>query len=380
MNLIPTLLPILSEGAITPGGFYFNAVGSTYGAQSDWVVALINWVSILCTVGIVLTMIYFVIRYRQKDRNAVPHGPTHNTALELVWSIGPSIFLAIIFIIGFRDFMHMTETPSDTKLTVKVIAHKWAWQFQYDNGYINDTEVVVPGNTKVKYVITSQDVIHSFSVTEFRMKKDAVPGRQNDMWAEAIYDPTDRMHTFTRTLIDPSERDADGKPKKIDFKVNIYHIYCQEYCGDNHSRMLGRVVVVDPAKFDLFMKLTNNIRRDAPKDVGKKIYEANCMSCHSVDGSPLIGPSWQGLWGKEESIAGVGKVKVDYDYVRESIHDPAAKIVAGFEGKNMPPFALSDDQIDAVIEYMKTLKPAVEDKARAWSDIDTDRDARKKGK
>ncbi len=379
MNPFPTLLPILAEG-ITPGGFYFNAVGSTYGAQADWVVALINWVSIICTVGIVLTMLYFVIRYRQKDRNAVPHGPTHNTALEMVWSIGPSIFLAIIFIIGLRDFMHMTETPSDTKLTVKVMAKKWSWQFEYENGYVNDGEVIVPGNTKVKYLITSSDVLHSFGVTEFRMKKDAVPGRQNEMWAEAIYDPTNKMHTFKRTLTDPADRDADGKPKEHTFDVNIYHIYCQEFCGQDHSRMTGRVVVVDPKDFDKFMKLTNNIRRDTPKDVGEKIYIANCASCHSADGSPAMGPSWQGLWGKEEEMVGGGKVKVDFDYLKESVQQPAAKVVKGYEGKIMPSFNLSDDQYDALVEYMKTLKPAAEDKPRDWEAIDADRAARQKAK
>lgn len=380
MNPIPTLLPILAQG-ITPGGFFFNSVGSTYGANADWIVALINWVSILCTIGIVAAMIYFVVRYRQTDRNAVPHGPTHNTALELTWSVGPSIFLAIIFILGFRDYMHMTETPSDTKVTIKVLAQKWSWKFQYENGYVNDTEVILPGNTNVKFLITSKDVIHSFSSPQFRMKKDAVPGRQNEMWVNAIYDPSDANSTFERTLVDPSERDADGKPVAQKFKVNVFDVFCQEYCGKDHSRMLGRVVVVDPKDYEKFMKLTNNIRRDPPALVGEKIYQANCKSCHSVDGSLSTGPSWLGVWGKDEHIAGIaGTVKVDYDYVRESIATPSAKIVDGFQGKSMPAFTLSDDQVDAVIEYMKTLKPAVESKGLGWEDIDAQRDARKKGK
>lgn len=377
MNLIPTLLSALpttlAEG-ITPGGFFFNAGGSTYAANADRMVAITNWVNIICVVGIVATMVIFAVVFRQKNRNDAPRGSTHNTALELTWSIGPSIFLAFIFIVGFRDYMHMTETPTDTKVTVKVIAQKWSWKFQYENGYVNDEELIVPGGEPIKLHITSKDVIHSFFVPQFRMKKDAVPGRQNEMWFNAIYDPTDKQHTFTRTLKDPAAR------TEINFKVNIYDVFCAEYCGKNHSQMRGRVVVVDPKDYAIFMKLTNNIRRDPPALVGQKIYKANCASCHSVDGAPGTGPSWQGVWGKDEHIAGIsGTVKVDYDYVRESIHTPAAKIVDGFQGRNMPAFTLTDDQVDAVIEYMKTLKPAdANAKPLDWDGIDKQRDALKK--
>lgn len=387
MNPIPTLLPTLKPvlADLASGGFFFNARGSTVAGDTDAITSMINWVSIVCTVAIVATMVFFVIKYRQKDRNDVPHGPTHNTALELTWSIGPSIFLALIFILGFKQYVHQTETPSTAKTTVKVIAQKWSWKFQYENGYVNDREIIVPGDNEgkqpVRILITSKDVIHSFFCPQFRLKKDAVPGRQNEMWVSPIYDPTDPVHTFKRTLKDPANRDENGQPKEETFVVNQYFIDCAQYCGQDHSRMTGTVVVVDPKDFEKFMKLTNNIRRDPPALVGEKIYKASCASCHSVDGGVAMGPTWQGLWGKEENIVGAGKVKVDHAYIAESIRRPAAKIVAGFEGRNMPSFdSLSDDQVDAIIEYMKTLKPAQADKPLGWEDIDAARDASKKAK
>lgn len=375
MNLIPTLLSALpstlAEGT-TPGGLWFNTGASSFAAGSDRLNAQIQWVSIACVAGIVMAMVVFAVIFRQKNRNETPHGSTHNTALELTWSVGPSIFLAFIFIVGFKDYMMMTETPTGSKATIKVIAQKWAWKFQYENGYVNDEEIIVPGGQDIKLVITAKDVIHSFFVPQFRMKKDAVPGRQNEMWFNATYDPSDPVHTFTRTLKNPAER------SEVSFKVNVYDVHCAQYCGKSHSLMLGRVVVVDPKDYDKFMKLTNNIRRDQPALVGEKIYRANCASCHSADGAPGTGPSWQGLWGKDENIAGGTKAKVDHEYIRESIMVPGAKIVEGFQGRNMPAFSLTDDQVDAVIEYMKTLKPVAQDKPLDWDAIDRQRDELKK--
>lgn len=378
MNLIPTLLPLLAESA-SSGGFFFPTRGSTIAGDTDFITSMINWVSILCTAIIVAVMVFFVVKYRQKDRNAVPHGPTHNTALELTWSIGPSIFLAIIFVLGFNQYMRQVETPTTAKTTVKVIAQKWSWKFQYENGYINDNEIILPGDNDGKQpsriLITSKDVIHSFFCPQFRLKKDAVPGRQNEMWVSPIYNDKDPVHTFTRTLKDPSAPRENGKVKEETFVVNQYFVDCAQYCGQSHSRMTGMVVVVKPEDFEKFMKLTNNIRRDPPHIVGEKIFKASCASCHSADGTVAVGPTWQGLWGKTEDT-NAGQVKVDHAYIAESIKTPAAKIVKGFEGKSMPAFdSLSDDQIDAVIEYMKTLKPApsADAKLLGWEGIDASR-------
>ena len=246
--------------------FSLAASTPTYAANTDTTVGIIRFISIFLTttlcaapfaVAAIVAFIVIAIRRRREENNDTFSNAPQKSRFNLIWLVvGVLVLLLLIsatsvFVIGFNDYRKMTETPTKATATIKVIAHKWAWQFQYENGYVNDGEIIVPGGENVHVLITSKDVIHSFFVPQFRMKKDAVPGRQNEMWLNALYDPTDPVHAVARTLKDPATQ------QEIHFKVNVFDVFCAQYCGQNHSHMVGHVVVVDPKEYEAFMKLTN---------------------------------------------------------------------------------------------------------------------------
>jgi cytochrome c oxidase subunit 2 len=175
--------------------------------------------------------------------------------------------------------------------------------------------------------MTSEDVVHSFYVPNFRVKKDVIPNR------------------FTRVTFLPD-------------KVGNYQIFCAEFCGDGHSQMLGSIRVVTKEDYEKWQKEQNS-GADLPLDqLGEKVYNSKgCSTCHSIDGSPKTGPSWKGIWGQTHKLEGGASVKVDENYIKESVLDPKAKIVAGFQPV-MPTFSglLSEREINGIIEYIKKLK------------------------
>ena len=212
-----------------------------------------------------------------------------------------------------------------------VTAQKWSWQFTYPNGY-TDENLHVPVDRPIRLVMQSQDVIHSLYVPAFRIKRDVVPGRYNKAWFEATV---------------PGE----------------YQIFCAEYCGTGHSDMLAKAIVHRPGEFESWLrKASDFLSTMTPEEGGRKLYKIHgCGQCHSTDGSPLTGPTFQGIFGHQVSLAGGGTVKVDENYIRESILNPAAKVVAGFEPV-MPTFQgrLEDKEITAVIQYINSLSEAPE--------------------
>jgi len=176
-------------------------------------------------------------------------------------------------------------------------------------------------------VMTSEDVIHSFYVPAFRIKRDVVPGRYSKVWFRAT-------------------------------KVGEYQVFCAEYCGTGHSDMLAQVVVHEPGGFERWMdEVGNMFKTMTPVQVGERLYRLRgCAQCHTIDGKASVGPTFQGVFGHEQALKGGGSALIDENYVRESILEPQAKIAAGFEPV-MPTFKgkLSDREISAIIEYLKTL-------------------------
>ncbi len=323
---------------------------STLAADVDYLYNFIYWVSVVSFVLITGFMVFYVVKYRRRPGvKSVPTG--HNTVLEIAWTFSPLILLAYLFHAGFQGFMHGAVAPVDA-LEIRVRGMQWNWEFEYPNGTVVMNELQVPVNRPVKLIMSSADVLHSFFVPEFRIKRDVVPGMYTSLWFEATHTtPEDRPIT----------------------------VFCAEYCGapvgigdgtvetgrnSNHSTMLATLKVVPNDQFERF--LLEGPPPD-PECVGKpneaacwgeKLYTKNgCNACHSTQ--PNVNqpaPSWATLWGAQRTFVDGGTVTADENYIAESIRSPQAHIVQGYAGINMPPFRLPDRQVDAIIAYMRSLR------------------------
>ena len=301
------------------------APGSTVAGEVDWLFYLLLWISLGFFALIVGLMLLFLIRYRRRKGRQAEPSPSHNMALELTWSVIPLILVIVIFYIGFQSFINMVTPPANA-YEIYVTGQKWNWLFEYPNGYI-DGNLHVPVSTPVKLILTSEDVIHSLFIPAFRVKKDAVPGRYNKTWFEAIQ---------------PGE----------------YVVLCAEYCGTSHSDMIATCIVHETGEFEKWLEDASNfLDRVSPAEGGRILYKGRgCAQCHSVDGTAGIGPSFKGIFGKSHVLRDGDSVIADENYIRESILEPQAKIVAGYEPV-MPTYQgrLKDREVTAIIEYIKTL-------------------------
>ena len=310
---------------LTDGTFWMPVQGSTTSGGVDFVFYFIFWISALFFALIVGITVLFLVRFRSRPGHEAEPSPTHHTGLELLWSVVPSILVLMMFWFGFQSFMDQYNPPANA-YDVNVTAAKWYWEFQYPNGYI-DKDLHVPVDTDVRLVMTSQDVIHSFFVPAFRVKKDVVPGRYNKAWFRAT-------------------------------EPGNYTVFCTEYCGTGHSDMLANVIVHPPGEFEKWLdEAANFLDKLPPAEAGELLYQQRgCTQCHSIDGVSGVGPTFKGLWMREEQMADGETIVADENYIRESIVNPQARIVAGYDGV-MPTYAgrLKDKEITMIIEYIKTL-------------------------
>jgi cytochrome c oxidase subunit 2 len=306
--------------------FWLPKQCSTVSDSVDELFYLIFWITTVFTVGIVMAMIWFAIKYRaRKGAEHTGESAGHSTALELTWTIIPTIIVLVIFFRGFRTFLDMAVEPPNA-YEVQVSARKWAWSFTYPNGFVSD-ELHVPKGTPVRLIQSSEDVIHSLFVPQFRIKRDVVPGRYNRQWFNATQSGT-------------------------------FDIYCAEYCGKGHSRMLTKVIVHE-TQADFQAWLEKGDMDVPPVELGKLLYEKRgCVQCHSLDGSAKSGggPSWKDLYGTNRTLADGRTRLADENYISDSILDPAKDIAVGGTG-TMPSFRgqLKPHQINALIAFMKTL-------------------------
>lgn len=299
---------------------------SSYSGSIDALFYFIFWLCVVLFALIFCWMVLFVVRYRKRDGYvANKPSPHHSTALELTWTIIPTIVVLGIFYAGFTLLLDMS-TPPKNAYEIQVVSKKWRWNFVYPNGHVDDN-LHVPVDRPVRLVLQSDDVIHSLFIPAFRIKKDAVPGRFTKTW-------------FTAT--------SKGE----------FNLFCAEYCGQKHSVMKAMVVVHDDAEFNGWLADAANILKKLPPAVaGKKLFnQRGCAQCHTVDGARSTGPTLKDIFGKEEILVGGGKILVDEDYIRESILEPGKKIVGSF-GNLMPTYKgqLSDSQITALIIYFKSI-------------------------
>lgn len=307
------------------GSFWLPPQASTTAPEVDWIFHLVAVISLFFFILIVGLMLLFVIRYRRREGVEAQKTATHNTALEVTWSGVPIILSIVIFVFGFKSFMNMTVTPANS-YQINVMAQKWKWLFEYPNGHI-DEDLHVPVGQPVELTMTSQDVIHGFYIPAFRVQRDVVPGRYNKTWFQATM---------------PGE----------------YRLYCAQYCGTSHSEMRALVVVHPPGEFEKWLQQASDLFKHlSPVQVGERLYKLRCSSCHTVDGSARIGPSWKGLMGRKVEFTDGSTEVADENYIRHFVLEPNFKIIKGYEPV-MPTFKgqLTDREIGAIIDYIKTLK------------------------
>lgn len=308
---------------------------STIAAEIDWVYYVLFWGSVVTFVLITATMFAFIWRYRYRGQPRRLEELGNHTKLELFWTFSPLIFLALLFHWGFQSYVRAAVPPPNT-IDIRVRGMQWNWEFEYPNGMVQLNELVVPVHKPVRLVMSSSDVIHSFFIPSFRLKKDVVPGMYTTLWFEAT-------------------------------QVGDQQVFCSEYCGApeakdgnlGHSNMLATIHVVQQAQFDEFLAKGPAIPADlTPAQWGEQLYAKNqCNTCHAVDGVAVQpAPNFKGLWGRKERFTDGSEVTADENYIRQSILQPQSKIVAGYTNVVMPMYRLPDRQIDALIAYMQTLK------------------------
>lgn len=303
---------------------YLPVKGSTIAGEVDAVFNFILICSIISFVILMGGMAYFIVKYRRRSDSDKTAYITHDHRLEALWSGIPFILFMIIFAWGYYVYHKMRQFPEDA-LNVSVIGKKWAWSIAYEDGTKLVNELVVPAGKPVILNMTSEDVIHSFYVPSFRIKQDAVPGKRSRL-------------QFTA----PNPGD--------------YNIFCAEYCGTKHSTMIGMVKVLPPKEFEAWQKEQQNVGSLTVAQLGERVYKNQaCFTCHSVDGTRVVGPTFKGLFGKTHNVGGA-PVVADEAYIRESILNPMAKIVDGYP-PSMPTYQgrITEEEINQLIEYIKTL-------------------------
>jgi cytochrome c oxidase subunit 2 len=307
--------------------FWLPEKASTFATTVDPAFELYYWISLFFFVLICGLIVIFMVKYaRKRPEQLATAQITHNLPLELSWTLIPLFIAIALFFIGMKGYLHMRVAPADS-MQVNVKGQKWSWSFEYPSGAVNDT-LVVPVDVPVKLVMTSRDVLHSFFIAAFRTKADVLPNRYHALWFQAT-------------------------------KTGIFPVQCTQYCGTNHSYMLTAVKVVSREAYDEWLATASDPGKGkTPEQFGALLYQKRgCSACHTTDGTKGVGPSWKGLFGKMENCGAGGMVKVDEDYIRESMMNPTAKVVMGFQPV-MPTFqgVLSDREIAAIISYIKTLK------------------------
>ncbi|MCC6522395.1 MAG: cytochrome c oxidase subunit II [Polyangiaceae bacterium] len=290
----------------------------------DSIFMLILGITTAFFVIIVVAATYFTIRYRARKWTAPQPSPSHHLKLELVWSIIPTILLVAIFGVSTKAWLASADAgTTEAATTVYVTGQQWKWQFEYQGGKRSD-ELHLLLNEPVDLVLSSPDVLHSFYVPAFRIKQDVVPGR------------------FTRMHVTPTE-------------AGNFPIFCAEYCGNDHSIMQTQVVIhADQASYDAWKN--EKIDESIPLvKVGELLFQKNCQSCHSLDGTRKVGPTFKGLWGSTQTMEGGEAVTVDENFVRESIVEPKKRIVQGYPPA-MPPQSLGEREMQGIIEYIRSVK------------------------
>ncbi|HZS37040.1 MAG TPA: cytochrome c oxidase subunit II [Polyangia bacterium] len=298
--------------------------------------------------GVGITAVYFTIRYRRREQST-PHRERPLTTPLWAEALIVSGIFGLFFtwwVIGYMQYLRMRVPPENT-YDVYVTAKQWMWKFSYAEGQHTIAQLYVPAGRPVKLIMTSRDVIHSFYVPDFRVKQDVIPGRYTTVW-------------FTVN------------------KPGTHLIECAEYCGTSHSMMRAQVIALDETDFGRWLASaplepeTPAPPREQPAVVGnlgpsammslerlgvEVAAQEGCLRCHTLDGSPHIGPTWAGLYKGKVPLQGGGSAFADESYLTESMMDPLAKIHAGYQPV-MPSYLgrLRPGETAAILALIKSLR------------------------
>lgn len=275
---------------------------------------------IVLLLGITVVMVWFSIRYHRSRAPEPTSQSDGNIWLEIIWTVLPIVLVLAMFWYGWSGYLALRNVPKGA-MEVTATARMWSWSFAYPNGKTSP-RLYVPVGKPVKVELVSKDVIHGFYLPAFRVKRDVVPGMNNYAWFVAD-------------------------------KPGSYDLFCSQYCGTGHSAMISTVEALPEAQFTAWMK------QEKGEHPGKKLLEVHgCLGCHSLDGTPKIGPSLKGIWGRKEIVLTNGaerSITVDEPYLRRSLLEPNADIVKGFQPV-MPPFALKEDEIKTIVDFFKEVE------------------------
>uniref|UniRef100_UPI00263263E2 cytochrome c oxidase subunit II n=1 Tax=uncultured Chloroflexus sp. TaxID=214040 RepID=UPI00263263E2 len=319
----------------------FPDQASTFASQVDQLYFFLVALSLIFAGVLPFVILYLIVRYHRSQKVDRSNPVDSNLKLELTWTLIPLALVMLVFFWGAFLYVQMRTSPART-LDIYVIGKQWMWHVQHPNGKRENNELHVPIGQPVKLIMTSQDVIHSFYIPAFRVKQDVLPGRYTVMWFEAT-------------------------------KPGEYHLFCAEYCGTEHSLMIGRVVALPLADYERWLATPGLVvLPDGTIDTGKPVVapassgdpmaaaggqlfaSLGCVSCHPAGGG--VGPSLHGLFGTTRPLADGSTVAVDENYLRESILNPTAKVAAGY-GPVMPSYdgQVSNDQLNQLVAYIKSL-------------------------
>jgi cytochrome c oxidase subunit II len=295
---------------------------SKLAGQVDILYYLLVGLSIFFALLIFFLIYIFAVRYRRRSEDEVPRQIPGLIQLELAWSVIPFGIALVVFFWGAKLYF-TTYTPPADALEIYVVGKQWMWHIQHPTGQREINELHIPTGRAIKLMMATEDVIHSFYIPAFRVKKDVVPGRYTTMWFEAT-------------------------------KPGVYHLFCAEYCGTKHSQMIGWVTVMEPLQYQQW--LSGGDASETPVAAGEKRFQQlGCVTCHG-DKPGSRGPSLKGLFGNPVQLQSGEVVTVNEDYIRESILRPNAKLTAGY-GAIMPTYQgqINEAALLQLTAYVKSL-------------------------
>jgi len=301
---------------------FFPQQASVQAGQVDAVYFFMVAVTAFFSLLIAVLVVFFAVKYRRRNDDEIGVAIHGSLPLELLWTFVPFVIVMVMFVWGAVVFFDLYRSPANA-MEIYVVGKQWMWKVQHMDGQREINELHVPVGRPVKLIMGSEDVLHSYYIPAFRVKADVIPGRYNTMW-------------FTAK------------------RPGQYHLFCAEYCGTKHSGMIGTVIAMEPPQFQEW--LSGGRAEDSPVAAGAKLFQdLVCNTCHVGD-TQRRGPVLTGVYGKPVQLQGGGTVIADDAYVRESIVNPQAKVVAGFQ-PIMPTFQglVTEEQLLQLIAYVRSL-------------------------
>ena len=310
----------------------FPTQASTLAGRVDNLYFFMLAVTLFFSVLVATLVVVLAVRYRRRKADDVGANIHGSTALEVIWTAIPLLIAMVMFVWGTSVYFALAKPPAET-MEVYIIGKRWMWKAQHLTGHREINQLHVPVGTPVKLLISSEDVIHSYYIPAFRQKMDAVPGKTTTMWFEAS-------------------------------KAGTYQLFCAEYCGTQHSGMIGKVVAMEPREYQQW--LAGGAPAGTLTSTGEQQFATlGCVTCHNPDGKGR-GPSLVGVFGKPQQMANGSTVIADESYLRESILNPQAKMVQGY-APLMPTYQgqISEDGLASLLAYIKSLGAAAPGSAPA---------------